>query len=87
MSDNNLISPENKTSILSDFNESTKFFIGPLFREVAYVIEEYKFNKFIEKMFMITIFTFIFFLFLMVSYRLKSQHDIMKKSNIKEDVI
>nr|BDT62752.1 MAG: wsv293a-like protein [Metapenaeus joyneri majanivirus] len=69
-----------KNTILTDFNDNVKFFLGPMYKDVIYIMEEDKLNAVNDKIFMIMLLTIIVFCSSVVIYRLILYYKIIAKT-------
>nr|BDT62603.1 MAG: wsv293a-like protein [Metapenaeus ensis majanivirus] len=59
-----------KNTILANFNNDVKFFLGPLYKDVINIMEQDKLDAVNEKIFMILMLTIVLFCSSIVIYRL-----------------
>jgi len=77
------LSEERKESdsatVLTDYNDRISFFMGPLYRDIAYMIEEDKSSVVTDKLFVIFIISLTIFCSGAMLYRMVLHYDLLKK--------
>nr|BDT62066.1 MAG: wsv293a-like protein [Penaeus monodon majanivirus B] len=74
------------TTILTDFNDRVHFFMGPMYRDIAYMIEEDKSSIVTDKIFVIFIISLTIFCSGAVLYRLVLYYNLLKRISISYDL-
>nr|BDT61746.1 MAG: wsv293a-like protein [Marsupenaeus japonicus endogenous nimavirus] len=76
----------NNKTILSDFNDNVNFFMGPMYKEIAYMIEEDKASSVTDKLFMIFIISLNLFCWSVVLYRLILYYEQVRNINLNNNL-
>nr|BDT62288.1 MAG: wsv293a-like protein [Penaeus semisulcatus majanivirus] len=66
-------------TVLSDYNDRINFFMGPLYRDIAYMIEEDKSSAVTDKLFVVFIISLTIFCSGAMLYRLALHYDLLKQ--------